>query len=109
MTTYIIRRLLSLIPLFLGVVILSYTLMLMAPGGPAGSVSANPRMTQEMKEAWLDRWCVDDIVVSDEAPLAAAALEHGGWGVVGRERVDTGTALHLTRAAQCRVSTSPSR
>lgn len=82
MTTYIIRRLLSLIPLFLGVVILSYTLMLMAPGGPAGSVSANPRMTQEMKEAWLDRWCLED----SKDPAAIVRM-FGGWtGILNCER-----------------------
>jgi peptide/nickel transport system permease protein len=82
LTTYIIRRLIGLIPLFLGVVILSYTLLLMAPGGPAGSVSANPRMTQEMKEAWLDRWCLED----SKDPAAILRM-FGGWsGILNCER-----------------------
>jgi peptide/nickel transport system permease protein len=82
LTTYIIRRLLGLIPLFLGVIILSYTLLLMAPGGPAGSVSTNPRMTQEMKEAWLDRWCLED----SKDPAAILRM-FGGWtGILNCER-----------------------
>jgi peptide/nickel transport system permease protein len=74
LTTYIIRRLLSLIPLFIGVVILSYLLLLAAPGGPAGSVQANPRMTQEVKEAWLERWCLED----SKDPAAILRM-FGGW------------------------------
>ncbi len=82
MTTYIIRRLLGLIPLFIGVVILSYLLLLMAPGGPAGSVQANPRMTQEMKEAWLNRWCLED----SKDPAAILRM-FGGWtGVLNCRR-----------------------
>lgn len=82
MTTYIIRRLLGLIPLFIGVVLLSYTLLLMAPGGPAGSISTNPRMTNEVKEAWLDRWCLED----SKDPAAIMRM-FGGWtGILNCER-----------------------
>ncbi len=82
MTSYIIRRLLGLIPLFIGVVILSYALLLMAPGGPAGAVSANPRMTQEMKESWLDRWCLED----SKDPAAILRM-FGGWtGILNCQR-----------------------
>jgi len=82
LTSYIIRRLLGLIPLFLGVVLLSYTLLLLAPGGPAGAVATNPRMTQEMKEAWLDRWCLED----SKDPAAIISM-FGGWsGILNCER-----------------------
>lgn len=82
MTTYIIRRLLGLIPIFLGVVLLSYTLLLMAPGGPAGSISANPRMTNEVKVAWLNRWCLED----SKDPGAILRM-FGGWsGILNCER-----------------------
>jgi ABC-type dipeptide/oligopeptide/nickel transport system permease component len=81
-TSYIIRRALGLIPLFIGVIIISYVLLLMAPGGPAGSVIANPRMTQEMKAKWLDKWCLEDT----KDPVAVARM-FGGWsGVLNCER-----------------------
>lgn len=85
MTSYIIRRLIGLIPLFLGVIILSYSLLVLAPGGPAGSVQSNPRMTQEMKDAWLDRWCLED----SKDPAAILRM-FGGWtGVLNCERDGT--------------------
>jgi peptide/nickel transport system permease protein len=81
-TSYIIRRALGLIPLFIGVIVISYVLLLMAPGGPAGSVIANPRMTQEMKAKWLDRWCLED----SKDPVAIARM-FGGWsGILNCER-----------------------
>jgi peptide/nickel transport system permease protein len=81
-TAYIIRRALGLIPLFIGVIIISYILLLAAPGGPAGSVTANPRMTLEMKEKWLDRWCLED----SKEPAAILRM-FGGWsGILNCER-----------------------
>jgi peptide/nickel transport system permease protein len=73
-TTYIIRRALGLIPLFIGVVFISYVLLLAAPGGPAGAVASNPRLTPEMKEAWLARWCLED----SKDPAAILRM-FGGW------------------------------
>ncbi len=82
MTSYIIRRALGLIPLFIGVIVISYVLLLMAPGGPAGNVIANPRMTQEMKVAWLNKWCLED----SKDPVAIARM-FGGWsGILNCER-----------------------
>jgi peptide/nickel transport system permease protein len=81
-TSYIIRRALGLIPLFIGVVIISYVLLLAAPGGPAGNVIANPRMTVEMKEKWLNRWCLED----SKDPAAILRM-FGGWsGVLNCEK-----------------------
>jgi peptide/nickel transport system permease protein len=73
-TAYIIRRLLGLIPLFIGVIVISYILLLAAPGGPAGSVVANPRFTQEAKEKLLARWCLED----SKDPAAILRM-FGGW------------------------------
>jgi ABC-type dipeptide/oligopeptide/nickel transport system permease component len=81
-TTYIIRRVLGLIPLFIGVILISYVLLLAAPGGPAGQVIDNPRMTVEMKERWLDRWCLED----SKDPAAILRM-FGGWsGILNCER-----------------------
>jgi peptide/nickel transport system permease protein len=72
--TFIIRRLLGLIPLFLGVILLSFALLVAAPGGPAGAVVNNPRLTPEMKEQWLAAWCLED----SKDPAAILRM-FGGW------------------------------
>lgn len=85
MTTYIVRRLLGLIPLFLGVVVLSFTLMVLAPGGPAGAVVNNPRLTSVAKAQWLAQWCLED----SKDPIAIARM-FGGWsGILNCERDGT--------------------
>lgn len=74
MIKYIIRRLIGLIPLFLGVILISFVLMQQAPGGPAGAVINNVRITQEAKERWLAKWCLEDA-----KDIGSILRQFGGW------------------------------
>ncbi len=47
MIKYIIRRLLQSIPTLLGITVLSYSLMLLAPGGPARALTFGPKVRPE--------------------------------------------------------------
>jgi peptide/nickel transport system permease protein len=51
MTRFLIRRLLGAIPLLLGVAILSFIFMQLAPGGPDALFARNARMTEEALQA----------------------------------------------------------
>src|SRR5215216_306342 len=51
MTRFLIRRLLGAVPLLLGVAILSFIFMQLAPGGPDALFARNGRMTQEQLQA----------------------------------------------------------
>jgi peptide/nickel transport system permease protein len=51
MTRFLIRRLLGAIPLLLGVAILSFIFMQLAPGGPDALFARNARMTEEQLQA----------------------------------------------------------
>ncbi len=81
MTKFIIRRSIGLLPLLLGVVVISFLLMKMAPGGPQAQFQGNKRITQEQIDAWLKRWCLKP--TEAEAPLVqqigAYFTEFGGW------------------------------
>lgn len=51
MTDYFAKRLLGLIPLFLGITLISFIVIHLAPGGPVESkVAFNPKMTAQAKE-----------------------------------------------------------
>jgi len=50
MQKYIIRRLLQAIPTFLGITILSYFIMVIAPGDPVSLMTFDPSMSQEDKD-----------------------------------------------------------
>jgi peptide/nickel transport system permease protein len=51
MTRFLIRRLLGAVPLLLGVAILSFIFMQLAPGGPDALFARNARMSQEQLDA----------------------------------------------------------
>jgi peptide/nickel transport system permease protein len=74
MTKYIVRRALGLIPLLLGIVIVSFALMKLAPGGPERQFNQNPRVTEEQIDAWLTRWCLE----REPTPIGIVR-EFSGW------------------------------
>src|SRR6476646_6041696 len=81
MTMFIIRRAIGLLPLLLGVVIISFLLMKAAPGGPQAQFQGNKRITQDQIDAWLKRWCLQP--TDANAPLISQVgnyvIEFGGW------------------------------
>ncbi len=89
MTKFIIRRTLGLIPLLIGVVIISFLLMKAAPGGPQAQFQGNKRITQDQIDAWLKRWCLQP--TDANTPLVQQVgnyfIEFGGWfGVLNCEK-----------------------
>jgi ABC-type dipeptide/oligopeptide/nickel transport system permease component len=60
MIRYIIRRLIQAIPTFFGITLLSYLLMLGAPGGPTAALTFNPRMSPAERMAVAARLGVND-------------------------------------------------
>ena len=46
MSKYIARRIIGLIPLLFGIILVSFTLMKLAPGGPEAQFNQNPRVTE---------------------------------------------------------------
>ena len=68
MTRFLIRRLLGAIPLLLGVAVLSFVFMQLAPGGPDALFARNARMTEEALQAirhnmGLDRPVHEQLVI----------------------------------------------
>ena len=89
MTKFIIRRAIGLLPLLLGVVIISFLLMKAAPGGPQAQFQGNKRITQDQIDAWLKRWCLQptDANASLVSQVGNYFIEFGGWfGVLNCDR-----------------------
>ena len=75
MIRFIIRRILGLIPILIGVIILSFLLMQLAPGGPEQAIIGQQRrLDPEQIERWLERWCLES-----QGDLLSTAREFGGW------------------------------
>jgi peptide/nickel transport system permease protein len=60
MSRYILRRILQSIPTFFGITVLSYLLMLGAPGGPVAALTFDPHITPQQREAYAARLGVND-------------------------------------------------
>ncbi len=59
MGTYIIRRLIGVIPTLFFTSLSIYAILLSAPGGPAAKYAQNPKMTAEQKAEVMKRWGLD--------------------------------------------------
>jgi len=64
MVKYVVRRLIQAIPTLFGISILSYMLMLAAPGGPVAALTFAPNITPAEREALAER-----LGVNDPAPI----------------------------------------
>jgi peptide/nickel transport system permease protein len=60
MIKYATRRLLQAIPVLLGISLIIYAILLIAPGGPEARFAQNPRISAQQIEAFRHRWGLDD-------------------------------------------------
>jgi peptide/nickel transport system permease protein len=60
MTKYVIRRLIQAVPTLFGITILTYALMLAAPGGPVAALTFSPTVTPQERAALAARLGVND-------------------------------------------------
>ncbi len=92
MAKYIVRRLLQAIPVLLGISFVIYFILLIAPGGPLGRFTQNPKITAEQIQAFKHRWGLDDPIpvqyckwlgVCGDKPFLVNALPGGTISVAG--------------------------
>jgi peptide/nickel transport system permease protein len=92
MLKYTIRRLLQAIPVLLGISVIIYAVLLMAPGGPEARFAQNPRISAAQIEAFRHRWGLDDPIpvqyckwlgVCGDKPFLINALPGGTLDVAG--------------------------
>jgi peptide/nickel transport system permease protein len=58
-TKYIIRRSIQAIPVLIGITIVVYVILQLAPGGPQAKFASNPRITNVQRQAFLKAWGLD--------------------------------------------------
>ncbi len=90
MSRYLIRRLLIAVPSLLGISVVLFTILALAPGDPFGELATNPAIPPEVQAALRAKFGLDDPI-----PIRylhwLAAMVHGDWGFsfVSRVNVDT--------------------
>ncbi len=87
MGRYLLRRLLIAVPSLLGISIVLFTVLALAPGDPFGELATNPAVPPEVRMALRAKFGMDDPVLLRYARWLMAML-HGDWGFSFVSRVD---------------------
>ena len=87
MGRYLLRRLLIAIPSLLGISIVLFTVLALAPGDPFGELATNPNVPAEVGAALRAKFGLDDPVWLRYLRWLVATL-HGDWGFSFVSRID---------------------
>lgn len=87
MGPYILRRLLIAVPSLLGISVVLFTVLALAPGDPFEELATNPNVPAEVKLALRAKFGLDDPVWQRYFHWFSAML-HGDWGFSFISRVD---------------------
>ena len=77
MAKYVIRRVVQAIPVIIGISIVTYMIMLAAPGGPQQRFAQNPRMTNEQRQKFIEAWGLDQPI----------PIQYGRWSGILNPKV----------------------
>ena len=87
MGRYLLRRLLIAVPSLLGISLVLYTVLALAPGDPFGELASNPNVPPEVAAGLRAKFGLDDPVWLRYLHWLVAML-HGDWGFSFVSRVD---------------------
>lgn len=96
MRAYILRRILQAIPTFLGVTIISFTIMRLAPGDPVLLMTFDPNMTVDARETLRRQMCLDRPLVEQYFIWLVGDADCRTDGLI---RGDLGNSLYEKRPA----------
>lgn len=86
MTLFIFRRLLIAIPTLIGISLVLFTIVAMAPGDPFAELALNPNVPPELQQQLREQLGIDDPVYVQYVRWATQ-LARGNWGVSFVNRV----------------------
>jgi peptide/nickel transport system permease protein len=87
MSRYLLRRLLIAVPSLIGISIVLFTVLALAPGDPFGELATNPNVPPEVAAALRVKFGLDDPVWLRYLRWLVAML-HGDWGFSFVSRMD---------------------
>src|SRR5271167_234447 len=89
---YLLRRLVIAVPSLLGISIVLFTVLALAPGDPFGELASNPNVPPEVGAALRAKFGLDDPIALRYLRWLSAML-HGDWGFSFVSRVDVDTLI----------------
>ncbi len=92
MGNYLLRRLIVAVPSLLGISLILFVLLALAPGDPFGELASNPNIPPEVREALRVKFGMDDPILVRYLHWLVAML-HGDWGFSFASRIDVQTLI----------------
>src|SRR6516164_2461594 len=92
MGNYLLRRLMFALPSLLGISLILFVLLALAPGDPFGELATNPNIPPEVREALRVKFGIDDPIFVRYVRWLVAMLR-GDWGFSFASRVDVDTLI----------------
>ena len=92
MSGYLLRRLLIVIPSVIGISIVLFTVLALAPGDPFEELANNPNIPAEVRANLRAKFGMDDPVATRYVRWFAAMVQ-GDWGFSFASRVDVDTLI----------------
>ncbi|MEO7255450.1 MAG: ABC transporter permease [Casimicrobium sp.] len=90
--TYVLRRVLIALPSLLGISLVLFTVLALAPGDPFGDIVSNPNIPAEVAANLRIKFGMDDPVMVRYFRWLFAML-HGDWGFSFASRIDVDTLI----------------
>lgn len=87
MGTYVVRRLILMIPSVLGISVVLFTILALAPGDPFEELATNPNVPAEVRQMLRDQFGLDDPVWQRYFRWLSSMLQ-GDWGFSFISRID---------------------
>src|SRR5215467_5363514 len=87
MGNYLLRRLIIALPSLLGISLILFVLLALAPGDPFGELATNPNIPPEVREALRVKFGMDDPILVRYFHWLIAML-HGDWGFSFASRIN---------------------
>jgi peptide/nickel transport system permease protein len=92
MGNYLLRRLIVALPSLLGISLILFVLLALAPGDPFGELASNPNIPPEVREALRVKFGMDDPILIRYLHWLVAML-HGDWGFSFASRINVDTLI----------------
>src|SRR5712691_7081459 len=92
MSRYLIRRLLTLIPVLAGISLILFIILALAPGDPFEELATNPNVPPEVRANLRHQFGLDDPIPVRYARWFMSMMK-GDWGFSFVSRMDVGTLI----------------
>ncbi len=92
MGQYLLRRLLIAIPSLLGISLVLFTVLALAPGDPFGELATNPNVPPEVRQQLREKFGLDDPVLMRYWRWLLAMVQ-GDWGFSFTSRINVDTLI----------------